>query len=286
MNHRLDRPQLRAAVSRESVSRGVLLLVIDGCRSDALTRVPVPHIHSMAKGGSSTLAATTVHPTATLPVHFSIFSSLPPENHGVMENGERPMPLPGVVTIPEVVKASGGKSCAFFNWEPLRDLAPAGCMDHMLFMANLDKPWGDMEIAAAAATHIVDALPDFAFIYLGHVDIVGHAHGYMSREYLRAIQRADEAIGLILTTLARRGLRGRYNMILQSDHGGVDHAHHHPLPEVVTVPWLAFGPDVRDEHILSARVTVLDTAPTLARLLGLAGHACWQGRVVEELFTG
>jgi predicted AlkP superfamily pyrophosphatase or phosphodiesterase len=272
--------------SKESDRRGAILLVIDGCRSDALIRASVPHIDSMVKRGSFTPVATTVQPTATLPVHFSLFSSLPPEDHGVMENGSRPMPLPGVVTITERVRASGGKSCAFFNWEPLRDLAPAGCMDHILFMANLDKPGGDLEIASAAAAHIVHALPDFAFVYLGNVDIAGHDHGFMSREYLSAVEIADAATGLILTTLARHGLCERYNMILQSDHGGVDHSHHHPLPEVITVPWLACGPDIHGGVLLSSPVSVLDTAPTLARLLGIAGHESWKGRVLEDLLRG
>jgi predicted AlkP superfamily pyrophosphatase or phosphodiesterase len=238
----------------------------------------------MVKRGASTFAATTVIPPATLPVHFSIFSSLPPEGHGVTENGERPVPLPGVVTITERVKNDGGRTCAFFNWEPLRDLAPAGCLDHLLFMANLGECGGDLEIAAAAAAHIALTAPDFAFVYLGNADRAGHDHGFMSKGYLSAVQTADSAVGLILKTLEGHGLTACYNLVLQSDHGGVDHSHHDPLPEVVTIPWIASGPDVRAGITISSPVTVLDTAPTLARFLGIAVDESWQGKAVEEAF--
>lgn len=270
--------------SMESVPRGAILIVIDGCRPDALSQTSVPNIERMLQGGASTFTARTVIPPITLPVHFSIFSSMLPEDHGITENRERPIPLPGVVTITEMVKASGRKSCAFFNWEPLRDLAPAGCQDHLFFMANLGKPRGDLEIATAAAAYIARTVPDFAFVYFGNVDIAGHDHGFMSREYLGAVQMADAAVGLILTALDDHGLASRYNIIVQSDHGGVDRSHHDPLPEVVTIPWLAFGPDVRSGIAITSPVSVLDTAPTLARLLGSPAHGCWQGKVVEELF--
>lgn len=81
----------------------------DGCRSDALLRVSVPHIHSMVKQGSSTLAAATVQPTVTLPFPLSIFPSLRPVCQGISENEARPVPLPGVPTITDVVRTARGK---------------------------------------------------------------------------------------------------------------------------------------------------------------------------------
>jgi predicted AlkP superfamily pyrophosphatase or phosphodiesterase len=279
-----DDPQGKGKDAMAGLRRGAILIVIDGCRSDALSQASVPNIDRMRQGGASTIDARTVVPPITLPVHFSIFSSVQPVLHGVRENCMRPVPSPGIVTIPERVKNSGGRACAFFNWEPLRDLAPAGCQDHLYFLANLGQAHGDLEIAAAAAAYTVRNIPDFVFVYLGNVDMAGHDHGFMSREYLKTLQTADVGVGMILKALSDSGLADHYNIVLQSDHGGVDRSHHDPLPEVVTIPWLACGPDVRAGLAITSPVTVLDTAPTLARLLNMDGHETWQGRVVEELF--
>jgi hypothetical protein len=144
-------------------------------------------------------------------------------------------------------------------------------------------PWGDLEIAAAASS-IVRSVSEFAFVYLGNVDMAGHDHGFMSRDYLETLQTADAGGGMILNALNESGLAEHYNVVLQSDHEGVDRSHHDPLPEVVTMPWLAYGPGVRAGVAFTSPVSVLDTAPTPARLLNMSGHETWQGRVIEELF--
>ena len=54
----------------------------------------------------------------------------------------------------------------------------------------------------------------------------------------------------------------------------------------MTIPWLAAGPNIRAGHTIAAPVSLLDTAPTLARLLGLAPHHEWEGTCVEEIFIG
>ena len=44
------------------------------------------------------------------------------------------------------------------------------------------------------------------------------------------------------------------------------------------------GPGIRRDYTITTPVSLLDTAPTLARLLGLAPHSEWEGRCVEEIF--
>jgi arylsulfatase A-like enzyme len=52
----------------------------------------------------------------------------------------------------------------------------------------------------------------------------------------------------------------------------------------MTIPWIAAGPRLRAGHALQGPVSLLDTAPTLARLMGVPPAADWEGRVVEEAF--
>jgi arylsulfatase A-like enzyme len=54
----------------------------------------------------------------------------------------------------------------------------------------------------------------------------------------------------------------------------------------MTIPWLAAGPGIRRGYTIDTPVSLLDTAPTIARLLGLAPDREWEGRCVEEIFEG
>jgi phosphoglycerol transferase MdoB-like AlkP superfamily enzyme len=72
--------------------------------------------------------------------------------------------------------------------------------------------------------------------------------------------------------------------VLQSDHGGIGTQHNEPVPEVLTVPWIAAGPDIKSGYIIEKRVSVLDTAPTLAQLMNIQGHYAWEGSILNEIF--
>ena len=73
--------------------------------------------------------------------------------------------------------------------------------------------------------------------------------------------------------------------LLQSDHGGHERNHGTDLREDMTIPWLVAGPGIRAGHTIAADVSLLDTAPTLARLLGIAPDREWEGRCIEEVLA-
>ena len=53
-------------------------------------------------------------------------------------------------------------------------------------------------------------------------------------------------------------------IIVTSDHGGHETHHGTDLPEDMTIPWIAWGAGVRRGHALTNRVTLPDTAATIA----------------------
>ena len=101
----------------------------------------------------------------------------------------------------------------------------------------------------------------------------------MSEGYLGQIATVDAALGTLLAALPNDS-----TVLLQSDHGGHERTHGTTMPEDMTIPWIAAGPDIRAGRTIAAPVSLLDTAPTLARLLGIAPHHEWEGRCVEEIF--
>ena len=50
----------------------------------------------------------------------------------------------------------------------------------------------------------------------------------------------------------------------------------------MTIPWLIASPRVRAGHEIQHAVSLLDTAPTLARLLNIPAAREWEGRCVDE----
>lgn len=262
----------------------VILILIDGCRADAMQQVQTANIDRLVAAGSSSFEARTVTPPITLPAHFSLFTASHPISHGIYNNTGRPSPSPSVAGLVEVLAYHHRRSAAIFTWEHLRNLWPPGAINFSLCSNVVQQGDSDHIIAGMAVDYIVEAQPDFCFIYLERTDLVGHAEGWMSTAYLDAIQAADRAVGSVLSGLQEAGLRDGYHIIVQSDHGG--QGHHHTVSDdaVMTIPWIAAGPTIRAGHAISEPVSIIDTIPTIARIMGIPHHLAWEGKPVDEIF--
>lgn len=254
------------------------LVMVDGLRPDALAAASLPHIERLRARSAYSLGACSVEPSLTLPCHMSIFHSVPPARHGVMTNHWQPMarPIPGLM---EQARAADRRCYFFHNWEPLRDLNRPESLSFVYYRDNCYTPDGDLHIAEEAAHVIARERPDFAFVYFGTIDVAGHLYGWMSPEYLAQAQHVDQAVGTVLDAL-----RDDDAILLLSDHGGHERVHGTTQPEDMTILWMVAGPTIRRDHHIQSSVTLLDCAPTLARLLNIPTHRDWEGRCVEEIF--
>ncbi len=262
-----------------------ILMVIDGCRPDALSQATTPSIDHMIKNGASTLCAVTVSPPITLPVHFSIFTSLSPTAHGVLTNTGSPSLSSEARSLIDIAKDFGKTTASFYGWEHFRNLSTPGALDHSHLTKSSSVENCDIEIAEAAASYLVSSLPDFCFVYFEGTDMAGHENGWMSKEYLEAIENADNAVGIIMEALERNKLFASFNIILLSDHGGIGKQHKHDVKEVMTVPWIAYGHGIKAQHRIKHDVSILDTAPTIAMLMDIPAHHSWQGCAIREVKT-
>lgn len=257
----------------------VAFIMLDGVRPDAITSANCPTLNSLRERGSSTMRARSVMPCITLPCHMSIFHSVPPTRHGITSNTFIPMarPLPGLV---EVARAAEKRVAFFYNWEQLRDLARPGNIHHAYFKDSAYDRDGDDEILLQAARYLQGEKPDLVFLYIGTIDTVGHDYGWMSDQYLKQLEHIDSLLGGFFGTLP-----SGYASIIHSDHGGHDRNHGIDSPEDMTIPWIAFGPGIKKDYTIQSQVSLLDTTPTIATLLGIKPQHEWEGRCVEEIFT-
>lgn len=256
----------------------LLFVMLDGVRPDAIQISRTPTLDKLVAQGASSFTATSVMPSFTLPCHTSIFHSIPPELHGITTNTWSPMarPLPGLIDA----LAAAGKNCAvFYNWEQLRDLSRPGALSFSYFKNSCAYPNGDDELAKEAALRIPKHGWDFVFLYLGTVDTTGHRHGWMSKEYLAQLEHIDSLLGSVLEVLPED-----YAVIVHADHGGHERTHGTDCAEDMLVPWIAAGPGIKSSHTIQSPVSIMDTTPTAAHLLGIALHPDWEGKVVEEIF--
>ncbi len=256
-----------------------ILLMIDGTRPDAIAAAGCPNLEALRVRSAYTLQASSVMPSITLPCHMSIFHSVPPTRHGITSNTYIPMarPLPGLI---EVVAQSGKRSAFFYNWEQLRDLSRPGHLHYSRCLNDAAvNDHSDHATVDAFLTYMDEYAPDFAFVYLGTVDEVGHRYGWMSEGYLKQLAYVDGAVGRLLD-----GLPNDATILFQSDHGGHDRSHGTEMAEDMTIPWMVSGPGIRQDHVIQAPVSLLDTTPTLARVLGVEPHFQWEGSAPEEIF--
>ena len=252
----------------------VVLVMLDGLRPDAIAAADCPTLTELCRRGASTLTAQSVMPSITLPCHMTMFHSVPPTRHGVTTNDWTPMarPLPGLV---DMAKDQGLRCMFIHNWEPLRNLSRPGSLFHAYFRDTVYSEDGDDVVAAEAARAIPADRPEFAFVYLGTIDTIGHKSGWMSDAYLAQVSRVDRQLGVLVDALP-----ADYAVVVNADHGGHDRSHGTDLPEDMLIPWIAAGPGIRAGQVIDQPVSLHDTAPTIASLLGIKPHREWEGRAL------
>jgi len=258
-----------------------MLILVDGLRPDALSAARCPTLESLSSRGAWTLRASSVRPSVTLPCAFSMMHGVAPEAHFVTANryehaADRP---PGLI---ELACAASLRCASFYNWEPLRDLSRPGAAALSFFYNARDS---DLDADDVLVDEIVRLMPryrpDFALVYLGTVDIAGHKHGWMSAAYLAQVNRVDRLVGRVLSAVSPAT-----TVLLASDHGGHDHTHGDGIPEDMLIPWIIAGPGIRAGQCIRRQVSLIDTAPTLARVMNLEPAPAWTGRAVDEAFAG
>jgi len=262
----------------------LLLIILDGCRPDALGQADTPCIDALWQTGAYTWNARSVMPSVTLPCHNTMFRGISPEKHGIGADNVFRSSAAAFPSIVDVAKLGNKRTAMFYSWEPLRDLSAPGSLDLSYYMNAVFGEDNDTPVARVAAAHLVERKPDLCVLYLGDIDITGHLHGWMSPDYFEAIAANDRAVGLVLDALNSAGLRGDYIILIQADHGGHDTDHGTDCPEDMTIPWILNGNGIKPGHIIQSPVQMADTPATIAHLLGLERPPVWEGTPVYEAF--
>lgn len=253
----------------------VVLVSVDGVRPEAIEACGHPFYRELRQRSAHTMQGRSMVPSVTLPCHTSIFYGVAPARHGITTNQWMPpvRPIPSVV---DVIHRAGGRTAMCYTWDYLRVMAAMGNVDHTYHFAKLRTFDGEMladrNVTRWAISFIQTYEVDFQFIYLSASDWCGHKYGWMSPEYLRAVANASECLQSVF-----EAMDDRYTMMAITDHGGHDRTHGTEMPEDMTIPLFFYGKHFAPEMDLGD-VSLLDIAPTVTDVLGLAPDEDWDGR--------
>ena len=255
----------------------VILISIDGMRSDGLKACGNPYLNTLEAECTYSYKAQSMFPSVTFPCHFSMAHSVTPERHGLLSNTYVPEVRP-VTGIFEKIKSAGGISAMFYGWEPLRDIARPGSLKFATYINAFMKESCDTVLTDAALELIGQVKPDFVFLYLVDTDERGgHATGWMSDEYLKIISIAIDNVKRVVEQCG-----DEYTVIVMSDHGGHDRSHGTNMPEDMTIPLFFRGEGFESGRTIDG-LTLLDIAPTIADIMDIPSEPEWEGRSVKEM---
>ena len=211
----------------------VILISLDGFRYDYLDRYSPSALGALAKSGVRAKWMTPSFPTKTFPNHYTIATGLYPQNHGIVENNVYDFGQIFSMSRRDAVKdprwwlgepiwvtaeKQGQIAASYFFvgtetmiqgeaptfWRAYNGKVPNNMrVDKVLEL--LDKPQKER--------------PTFFSMYFSTTDDVGHEFGPDAEETKYAVWEVDGHIERLMAGLKRRGIDGRVNVIVVSDHG-------------------------------------------------------------------
>ncbi|GAB1294988.1 Ectonucleotide pyrophosphatase/phosphodiesterase family member 1 [Apodemus speciosus] len=228
----IDTPQCPA----EFESPPTLLFSLDGFRAEYLHTWGglLPVISKLKNCGTYTKNMRPIYPTKTFPNHYSIVTGLYPESHGIIDNKM----YDPIMNASFSLKSKEKFNPLWYKGQPIwvtanQRSSPAHTsgQDQTLGTDGIlpDIPQKCIMGSVPFEERILAVLewlqlpsyerPHFYTLYLEEPDSSGHSHGPVSSEVIKALQKVDRMVGMLMDGLKDLGLDKCLNLILISDHG-------------------------------------------------------------------
>jgi arylsulfatase A-like enzyme len=308
----------------------VILISIDTLRADHLhgygyERETSPTLDGLMRRGTSFMNAISQSPW-TLPSHMSLFTSLYPHSHGVIEdtlalNEE-------VATLPALMKQAGYATGGFAACDYLSEKHGFGRgFDYYLQRRGIRAP----AVCEEALKWLVRERPQKFFLFLHFYDV--HPTYDPSQPYLKmfessyegsmrgtiqtllnindgkipvseedrrhlvalydaVIRQLDDELKTFFGFLEERNLLSNTLIVVTSDHGEEFFEHGKVLhsrtlyDELIRIPLIVVGPGVPSGRQVEEQVQLIDLAPTILEVCGLKIPGGMEGASLLPLIQG
>jgi predicted AlkP superfamily pyrophosphatase or phosphodiesterase len=256
----------------------VLVIGVDGVRFDLLGPDTTPSIWAFGRAGFlAPVSIDEATPTLSGPCWATIATGAGVDGHGITGNdltGHRLAEHPDFVTV--ATRAGLATLLAVSGWPPLALATDGGPLfaeaSRREFAAVTDTTltaWdaADEAITVLAASILAQDSPRLSFVYLGAVDITGHAAG-AGAVYRAAARAADQRVGRLLTAVRSRPATEAWTIVVVTDHGHLDRGGHGGREPEVTTAWAAAaGPGI-DPGAAPLITRQAEVAPLVLAALG------------------
>ena len=279
----------------------VFIISLDGGKPAVMHQSQMPVLDQLVAEGACAWGAQTVFPSITLVSHTSMLTGVQPAKHHITWNSYKPEA--GVVKVPTVfslAKTAGLSTAMFVGKEKFKHLLVPGSVDEFGYNRSaggetIKMVAGEKKsvkegtvmtkaVAADAVAYIEAKKPNLCFILFTDTDSTGHKFGGGSPEQIKAFAAEDAGIGAVLGAIRKAGLAESSVVIVTADHGGHAKTHGANSPDDMTVPWIAWGKNVKKHCTLTAPVLTCDTTATALWLLDVPRPADLDGKPVASAF--
>lgn len=284
-----------STVTAQDKPTRVLILGLDGFSAEGFKAAKHPNLDRMIADGVLSLTTRPVMPSITLPNWTSHLTGSGPEEHGITSNDwtlEKhtltPIDTDQDGYYPSIFKVlkdkiPGVKTGCYYNWKELINPINKKYLDEVSFEED-DQYQANY---AKAYDFIVknQKQPTLVFLYSVHTDHAGHGYGWMTPQYIKAIEDADIAIGKLLDQLKTAGLYKSTHLLLITDHGGINKNHGGVSMNEMQVPWAITGPQIKKRGLITEFNSNKNTALVLARIFGVKETpGSWTGAIPQGIF--
>jgi predicted AlkP superfamily pyrophosphatase or phosphodiesterase len=274
-------------------AKKVLYIGIDGTRFDAIEKAETPSLDGLVKDGIHSPTCLILgdryrkNDTISGPGWSSILTGVWADKHGVHNNtfvGRNYTEYPHFFARLKEVRPSA-KTASFVTWEPIHKFVVSAADVSLNFEQKehgiLDYDRYDNQATDAAARHLTEADPDAVFLYLGQVDVAGHAKGFHPTvpDYIAAIERADQLVGRAVAAVKGRKTYAEEDwlILVTSDHGGkgTGHGSGHTTPEILNSFLIVSGKSAA-RGVFTEQVYLVDAPVTALAHLGVQPKDAWK----------
>lgn len=217
----------------------VVIVSIDALHPDAVRAENAPNIMSVADDGVIKLNGRSTTPPKTLISHSAMFTGLPPFMGGRESNAwKKGDPTIIQPTIFDMAKELGYNTTFVYSKGKLAFLNNEA-VDNTAFSKEypIDK----------TIEYIKKQNNNFVFLHISGLDFTGPEYGWMSKEYIEDFKFIDEELKPLIDTVKSKG---RYLLIITSDHAGHDKLHGCDHPDDYKLPFISSSDTIGVDSIM------------------------------------
>ena len=258
----------------QSPNSRVLVIGIDGVRSDALTAADTPNIDALIASGLYSPNALNDDITISGPGWSNILCGVRSDKHLVEGND---FSINNYEDYPSFFSYVEGaftdvNTVSICHWSPINDYI---VMDDADVVTNTTS---DEQVRDEAIDHLQNGDPHAIFLHFDDVDHAGHSYGFHPDvpQYNEAIEAVDQLVGEVVNALeSRPGYDSEdWAIIVTHDHGGVGYSHGGTSIEHREVSFIVSGNSVSTDVLVATEGEVI---PAPENCLGAESELWFDG---------